>query len=242
MKKAFQVVIALITLTMLGTVASSFGLQTMTDYAVRSPNGSNQAIVSTVAVPGGTLYTTGTFNNGVLVGSPSTAFVPVGAAAVQRYMALTNAKASTGVSLTTTPASGVPAISRTDATSLYVVGETTSASAVTDTAIFELNLPDTYVAGSNVPVTVNASVAGAGTLTAASTTITLHAYTEINGVETALTVSAAQQIVAAGSNLVFTVTGTGLTPGAHILLEVIMLVTSSAGANTGHINSVSIQG
>lgn len=125
---------------------------------------------------------------------------------------------------------------------MYVVGETTSASAVTDTGIWELVLPDTYVVGNNVPVTINASVTGAGTLTAASTTIKLDAYTEINGVETPLTVSATQQIVAAGSNLVFTITGTGLTPGAHILLEVTMTVTSASGSNTGHINSVAIQG
>lgn len=217
-------------------------LQPMTDYAVRSPNGSNQEIVSTVAVPGGTLYTTATMNNGVIIGSPSTAFVPVGAAGVRRYMMLTDVKSAAGVPVTATAGAGVPAISRTDATSLYIAGETTSASAVTDTALFELNLPDTYVAGSNIPVVVNASVAGAGTLTAVSTTMTLSAYTEINGVETALTVSAAQQIVAAGSDLTFTVTGTGLTPGAHIMMKLVMLVTSSAGSNTGHINSVSIQG
>jgi len=237
MKKYWHYIIAAMLLA-----SPALALQPMTDYAVRSPNGSNQEIVSTVAVPGGTLYTTATMNNGVIVGSPSTAFVPVGAAAVRRYMMLTDVKSAAGVPVTATAGAGVPAISRVDATSLYIAGETTTASAVTDTALFETRLPDTYVAGSSIPVTINASVAGAGTLTAASTTITLHAYTEINGVETALTVSAAQQIVAAGSDLTFTITGTGLTPGAHIMLECIMLVTSSAGSNTGHINSVSIQG
>jgi hypothetical protein len=240
MKKYLHYIITAVLVAVLTVPA--FALQTMTDYAVRSPNGSNQEIVSSVAVPGGTLYTTATMNNGVIVGSPSTAFVPVGAAAVQRYMLLTDVKSASGVPVTATAGSGVPAISRTAGTSLYIAGETTSASAVTDTALFELVLPDTYVAGSNIPVTVNASVSGAGTLTAASTTMTLNAYTEVNGVETALTVSAAQQIVAAGSNMTFTITGTGLTPGAHIVLTCVMLVTSSSGSNTGHINSVAVQG
>jgi hypothetical protein len=104
--------------------------------------------------------------------------------------------------------------------------------------MFEFDLPDSYVSGSDIPVIVNASVSGAGTLTGASTTMTLAAYTELNGVEAALAVSAAQQIVAAGSDLTFTVTGTGLVPGQHVVIECVLLVTSSSGANTGAINSV----
>lgn len=68
------------------------------------------------------------------------------------------------------------------------------------------------------------------------------AYTEINGVETALPVSAAQQFTGTAANYVFTITGTVLTPGAHISIEVTMLVTTSVGALTGQINSVSYQG
>jgi hypothetical protein len=75
-------------------------------------------------------------------------------------------------------------------------------------------------------------------LTAASTTMTLNAYSETNGAEAALTLSAAQQMVAAGSNLTFTLTGTGLVPGQRIVIEAVMLVTSSSGANTGALNSL----
>lgn len=241
MKKAFQFVVMLISLTMLGAVASSFALQPLTDYAVRSPNGSNQEIVSKVAIPGGTLYTVATMNNGIVSGSPSTAFVPIGADAVQRYMLLTDVKSASGVPVTATAGAGVPAIMRV-AGAMYIEGEAASGVAATDSGLFELNLPDTYVAGSNVPVIVNASISGTGTFTAASTTVTMAAYTEINGVETALTVSAAQQIIAAGSNLAFTITGTGLTPGAHIVLEFTMTVDSVTGPINGRINSISIQG
>jgi hypothetical protein len=231
-----------IALSMMIAVNHASALQTVTDYAVRSPNASNQQIVSSVAVPGGTLYTTATMNNGVVQGGTSSVFVPTAYASPLRYMNLTNAKSDVGVSVTATPGSGVVGISRTAGTSMYLAGETTSASAVTDKAVFETNLPDTYITGSNIPVVVHASVSGAGTLNAGSTTMTVVAYTEVNGVETALPVSAAQQIVAAGSTLTFTVTGTGLVPGQHIVIELVMLVTSSSGANTGHINSVAFQG
>jgi len=210
-----------------------------------SANGQSELLTQSISVSGGTLYLTTLRQSGVQ-GQPAAVaqtFVPVGAGGLVRYMRLTDAKSDLGVPMTA--AAGTPAgtvgISRTAGTSLALTGEATSASAKTDKAIFELNLPDTYVAGANIPVTVNCLATG-GTITAASTTMTVAAYTEVNGVETALTVSAAQQIPATAGNLVFTVTGTALTPGQHVVVELVMLVTTSASAGTGTINSVSFQG
>jgi hypothetical protein len=162
---------------------------------------------------------------------------------IARSIPLTDGKSDLGVPMTA--AAGTPAgtvgVSRTAGTSLQLLGEATSSSAKTDKVMFETRVPDTYVApvGGTFNVTVNAAVNGSGTLTAASTTMTLAAYTEAGGVESALTVSAAQQIVAAGSDLVFAVTPTSLVaPGRRITFELTMLVTSSSGANTGVINSV----
>lgn len=159
-----------------------------------------------------------------------------------RNLALTDAKADSGIPLTATAGTptGAVGVSRTAGTSLQLVGEATSASAKTDKAFWEFDLPSTYVAGSNIPVIVNAIVTGSGTLTAASTTITVAAYTETGGVETALTVSAAQQFDKTGEVLTFAITGTGLTPYQHVALEITMLVTSASGANTGALNSVAI--
>lgn len=160
-----------------------------------------------------------------------------------RYLPLTDAKADSGIPLTAaagTP-TGAVGVSRTAGTSLQLVGEATSASAKTNKAFWEFDLPQTYVAGADIPVIVNAIVTGSGTLTAASTTITVAAYTEINGVEAALTVSAAQQFDKTGETLTFTITGTGLVPYQHIAIEITMLVTSASGANTGTLNSVAIQ-
>lgn len=162
-----------------------------------------------------------------------------------RYLPLTDAKSDAGVPLTAaagTP-TGAVGVARTAGTSLQLVGEATSSSAKTNKAFFELDLPSTYVAGADIPVIVNAIVTGTGTLTAASTTITVAAYTETGGVETALTVSAAQQFDKTGETLTFTITGaaSGLVPGSHIAIELTVLVTSASGANTGTINSVAIQ-
>jgi hypothetical protein len=153
-------------------------------------------------------------------------------------LSLSSAKSDAGVGLTATPGSGAFGITRTAGTSFVLTGEATSSNAKTDKAIWEFDLPGSYAAGSNIAVTVNCQASG-GTITAATTTLTVAAYTEVNGVEAALTVSAAQEIPATATGLVFTITGTALVPGQHLALEAVMLVTTSAGAGTGVINSVS---
>ena len=200
-----------------------------------------ECVVETRTITGGTLYITGArVGGGPLVGI-ATSFAPFAATPPNRYMALTSAKADTGVALTGTATGGAMGISRTAGTSLALVGEATSASAKTDKAMWEINLPDTYVAGAAIPVDINASITGSGTLTAASCTMTLAAYSEINGVEAALVVTGGSiQMTAAGADMTWSIAGTGLVPGSHIALEAAMLVTSSSGANTGQLNSIYI--
>jgi hypothetical protein len=205
--------------------------------------GGSELLTQSQAVTGGTLYTTVLRESGAQgqpIGVTST-FVSSAAAGKVRYLPLTGGKSDAGVSLTGTATGGAVGVSRTAGTSLTLVGEATSASAKTDKVMWEFNHPDSYVAGANIPVTVNC-VATGGTITAASTTMTVAAYTETNGAEAALTVSSAQQIPATAGNLTFTITGTSLTPGQHVSIELVMLVTTSAGAGTGTINSVSYQG
>lgn len=207
----------------------------------------SESLIQSVAVPGGAVYwnfirqpgQSGTLIPGGMV------FVPGGAgSAINRFQILTDGHSDLGVPLTA--AAGTPAgtvgVSRIAGTSLFLSGEATSASAKTDKVIFETNVAATYVPGANLPVVVNANYTGAGTVTAASTTLTVTAYTEIAGVETALTVSAAQQLTGVATNYTFTITGaaSGLAYGSHIVIEITMLVTTSAGAATGQINSVAL--
>jgi hypothetical protein len=204
-------------------------------------NQNSELYLQSYAVSGGTLYShilKQGGQGGPLIGVADT-FVPTGSGGgIARYFHLTDALTDSGVGLSTAPSAGAFGVSRTAGTSLVLTGEATSSSAKTDKALFETNIPTTYQANANIPVTVNANYATTGTVTAASTTISVAAYTEINGVEAALTVSAAQQFTATAANYIFTITGTGLVPGEHISIEVVMLVTTSAGAATGQINSI----
>lgn len=158
------------------------------------------------------------------------------------HLPLTSAKSDAGVGLTATATGGAMGVARTAGTSLTLVGEATSSSAKTDKAMFEFTLADTYVAGANIPILVNCNYTGSGTVTAASTTMTVNAYSEVNGVETALTVSAAQQFTGTAADLTFTLTGTGLNPGERMVIELVMLVTTSAGALTGQVNKCAYSG
>lgn len=162
--------------------------------------------------------------------------------AVTRYLPLTDAKSDAGVALTATATGGAMGVSRTAGTSLELVGEATSSNGKTDKAIFELTLPATYIAGNALAVGVNCNYTGSGTVTAASTTMTVNAYTEsVAGVETAISgVTAAQDIGSSAATLSYTIPGTNLVPGGRIVIELVMLVTTSAGAATGQVNSVSV--
>jgi hypothetical protein len=205
----------------------------------------SELLTQSISVSGGTLYAT-TLKQGGAGGAPvavAQTFVPTATGGTTRNLPLTAAKSDAGVALTATATSGAVGVTRTAGTGLTLDGEATSGNAKTDKAVWEFNLPDSYVAGQNIAVTVNCNYSGAGTVTGASTTMTVAAYTESTaGAETALTVSAAQQMAATAGPLVFTITGTGLVPGQRVALELVMLVTSSSGANTGHINSVSYGG
>lgn len=213
-----------------------------TDSLSQLPRGSEVVILNEV-IAGGTIYFPVLMQAGatpVSLGGGS--FVSNSSAGALRFMSLTNAKADNGVAITGSATGGAVGVARTAGTSLVLLGEATSASAKTDKAFFETNLPDSYIANAAIPVIVNAAVLGTGTLTGASTTLSVAAYSELAGVETALTVSAAQSLVAAQGNYTFSVTGTGLGPTQHIGLEVVGLVTSSSGANTLEINSVALFG
>lgn len=165
-----------------------------------------------------------------------------GASGPGNLLNITDAMSDAGVSLTATATAGAMGISRTAGTSLALVGQATSASAETDKALWVFSLPNTYLAGAAIPVSVNAVVTGSGTLTAASTTLTLAVYSEVTGVETALTVTGgSQQFSTTAGTLTWSVAGTGLTPGSKIAVEVTMLVTSATGVNVGQLNAISYQ-
>ena len=201
-----------------------------------------ECVISSEPVTGGTLYVTALRQGGDAPVAIATSFVPTAVAGgTLRYLSATQAKADTGATLTATATGGAMGIARTAGTSLALLSEATSSSAKTDKALWQVNLPDSYQAGANIPVLVNNIILGTGTLTGASCTLSVAGYTEVAGVETALTVSAAQTITAVQGTNTFSVTGTGLVPGQPLALELTGLVTSSSGANTIEIASIAFQ-
>ena len=208
----------------------------------------SEILLQSFAVPGGTVdcavaKQAGAPTTGPIpLGGAGCAFVPGGGGSIVRYLPLTDVKTAAGLPMITgTAATTLPGIARSAGASMYLTGVATSGvTPATTNMLWELNLPSTYIAGANIPVIVNVVVPIATDVTAASTTMTVTAYTEINGVEAALTVSAAQQIpITTAANLTFTVTGTGLASGAHIVIELTALVTTTTGgASSVQVNSV----
>lgn len=218
-----------------------------------SNNGSqSEALLQSYAVTGGTLYWLCNRGPGlqgssipVPYGCSGASFVPTNlSGSFTRYLSLSDARLDSGIIsvATSSPSTTNFAIARTAGTSYALIGGATSASAVTTKAMWETNIASTYVAGTAIPIVVNANYTGSGTITAASTTLTVAAYTEVGGVETAITgITAAQQFTGTAANYSFSIPSTaGLIAGQHVTVEVTMLVTSSANANTGQINSVGV--
>ncbi len=200
-----------------------------------------EILTQAIEAPGATLYVsiaTAPKSGGPQLRLAQSA-VPAALGAQLRNLRLTDAKSDAAVSLTASATSGAMGVARTAGSSLALVGEATSSNAKTDQALFEFNLPDSYVSGANLAFDVNCETTGSGTLNAASTTMAVAALSEVNGGETPLPVSAAQEIPATAGDLIFTVAGAGLVPGSHVVLELAMLITSSSGANVGQVNSIS---
>lgn len=214
--------------------------------SVANPSGNSEVLTQSLSVPGGMLYWNCARQAGALAGQECSgpAFVPTSlSGSFTRYLDLSGAREDTGLPPTgATGSTTAFGVARTTGTSYALVGAATSASAVTTKAMWETNVASTYVSGNAIPVVVNANYTGSGTVTAASTTITVSAYTEVGGVETAITgITAAQQFNGTAANYTFNIPSTaGLVPGQHVVIEAVMLVTTSAGAATGQINAVGV--
>lgn len=213
----------------------------------------SEVYIQTYPVTGGTMYQScvrppggqGGGGTGVpALECSGLTFVPANlSGSFTRYLNLSDARLDSGIiSTSATGSSTAFGIARTAGTSYDLIGTVTSSNAQTTKAMWETNVASTYASGTAIPIVVNANYTGSGTITAASTTLTVAAYTEVGGVETAITgITSAQQFTGTAANYTFNIPSTaGLVPGQHIAIEVTMLVTTSSGANTGQINSVGV--
>lgn len=157
---------------------------------------------------------------------------------VAQQIPLTKAMTTAGVDLTATPGSGAFGISMTAGTSVALTGESTSASSVTDAALFEFVLPQGYVAGANVTLTINAKQAGAGTVTTKTLNANAYLVAKDGTMGSDLIGVTAKAITTSAADYTFTIPGTGLVAGSHLLLNLTTVIATSAGAANSQVNSV----
>jgi hypothetical protein len=197
--------------------------------------------MASLAVGNGTLYITtvrdasNTDPQGV-----GTCYAPMSATPPARQLRLTSAFGSTGVPLTASAPSGGFGISRTAGTSLVLSAEATSSNTKTDTVNFEFVLPDTYVAGAALPIVIDANYTGSGTVTTTSIECKV-SLMGVTGAQTVVYDSTQAGPTATATHYTFNVPvadTVNFVPGSVIQLTITMIVTTSAGALTGQINSV----
>lgn len=199
---------------------------------------------TTLITAGGTAYTTGATGSVGSVGGGSDLISLTGQGCVTnpttqtangigaRALPLTLFKLVTGTTLPAAATTNVFGYSITLGTSDYLIGEAAQGNTKTDTAIYDLIIPETYVAGQNLIITVNANLTGTGTNNAS--TVAVLAYLNNNDGTQGANISAtsATAITAGGADVPFTITGTTLTAGAKLTLKLTTATIESGNSNT----------
>ncbi|MDE2103981.1 MAG: hypothetical protein KGL39_42485 [Patescibacteria group bacterium] len=158
-----------------------------------------------------------------------------------QYIDLMTGRTAAGAALPTTAASNNLAVSSTVGTSLHLIGEAVQNTTIADSAIYEVTLPRSYAAGTNLTVTVNAqyNVSGGTTPTC---TVVAAAYLCANaGTQGSnLIATAAKSITTSAADYMFIITGIVLTAGSRILIEVTTSIkeAGNTGTFTGQVNSL----
>lgn len=221
--------------------------------SARGPNGGGTNILTTGAIINNSSFDfvatgslTGISING---GSNVTEFTVNGITATELYSGLTTpviieltaARNSNGSVIDATGAANNFKVASTVGTSLRLQTENAQGNTKTDTAVWELIVPASYIPGRILTAVVGANhVAGSGTVGTA--TVDVQAYELVAaGTESAdLCSTAAQNITGTAAEYSFVITGTGLVPGDRIRLAVVVAIQETGGANTsyGQINSV----
>lgn len=141
-----------------------------------------------------------------------------------------------GSSIASTAAGGNLGISQSFTAATFLRGRDvqagTALSDATDAACWEFTLPDSYIAGRDLTVTVNARYVGTGNANGAkSVTVDAYSLSDTTGTHTALTVSAPLNMTNSAADMVFSVSGTGLSPGVRVILKIAARLTEGGSMN-----------
>lgn len=156
---------------------------------------------------------------------------------------LFSAKNDDGTTPTGTTAAGNWHYVNTAGTSLLLLSEAANNGTKTDKVDFEVVIPQFYVAASNITVTINAlHTLNGGTASVKSIQAKVYLLADAGTSSADLGPGTASTLTTSAADYTFAVTGTTLTPGARILIQITGIVTETAsgGGVTETINSVRI--
>jgi hypothetical protein len=153
-------------------------------------------------------------------------------------LTLVHGRNADGTALDATGGAGKFKLASTVGTSLNLAGEAANTNTKTDQVLFEMQLGAAYETGTDIAVTVNAKVAGAGT--PGTKTIQAKAYRLANdGTEGAQLGSAALAITTTSADYAFTITGATLAAGDRLLVVIEAVIQETGGTNiNAQVNSV----
>ncbi len=145
---------------------------------------------------------------------------------------LSEARALAGSALPiATPTTGNFAVLFGPSTTQRLITESANSSTITDNAVWEINLPPTYIAGSNITVSVWCNYTlGSGTAPTHTLGTSVYLVANPGGTLSAnLVTTAAQVMSTTAGNLTFTINGATLVPGARVLLQLQAIIQETAG-------------
>ncbi len=149
-----------------------------------------------------------------------------------------------GTVLDATGASGTFNVANTTGTSLLLSTEGAKNNTKTDLVIFDWVVPQFYKAGDNLAVTVNAkAVANGGTLGTKTVLAKAYKLADAGTSGADLIAASASALTTNAADYAFTITGTSLSPGDRVVIQLTAVCqeTANAGSNsTVQINSVRI--
>lgn len=152
-------------------------------------------------------------------------------------------RTGTGLTMTASAGAGVFGISNTTATSRQLSGEAANNNTKTDKVLWEYQVPSSYVAGQNLTITVNSNLTlNSGTNGASTILANAYLLADAGTSGATLVATAAASPTTTKTDYAFVVTGTTVTPGATLLIEVIGVTIESAagGGIVQTLNSVRI--
>lgn len=196
----------------------------------------------------GTVYTAGATGvvssvaNGDVVDLLNMGCVPIDSSLNAINIPLWNGRNSDGSVLAAAAAAGKFGQTVTPGTALTLVGEAGQNNTKTSTALWIVPLPQDYTAGANLTVGVDTVIAGTGT--AGTKTVDVRAF-RIDGQGATgadICATAAQNMATSRATQSFTITGTTLSPGDLLMVEVATVLQETGNSNTitATVNGLSI--